>query len=277
MEFAGGRGRPSLTLGVVLVAHVLLLLGLLRLTLLHLDAPIEDAASILLLEPADFAPHQRAAPEPEPGPAPAAAAPATASPPAAATSASNADRTAPSGEASTHSGGVTAPGWFDWFRVGESVARDRVARAAAATRPARPPFLKTPEGPRSTIFDSGKRRRAGTSEKLADGESIFWINENCYVTTDSDSITQRELHEAHKGMTRCMIPLGKRQPRGDLFDELPNHKRARRPSDATLPDARGGTGPGGVPEPIPDPPADTELEILVGGSADPGHRVKGQP
>jgi hypothetical protein len=175
---------------VVLVAHVLLLLGLLRLTLLHLDAPIEDAASILLLEPADFAPHQRAAPEPEPGPAPAAAAPATASPPAAATSASDADRTAPSGDSSTHSGGVTAPGWFDWFRVGESVARDRVARAAAATRPARPPFLKTPEGPRSTI------------------------NENCYVTTDSDSITQRELHEAHKGMTRCMIPLGKRQARG---------------------------------------------------------------
>lgn len=249
---------------VVLAAHALLLYGLLRITVLReSDTPDVDTA-IQLLDAADF-PAPEAAPvaipesrEPRP-PAPLL----PTQPPAATATAGGADAL----PGSTTATGAAPRGPVDWYRIGETVARERVERAAAAARPVRAPFRKAQEGPRSTIFDSGKRRRTGTSEKLADGESIFWINENCYVTTDSDSLLQKDLHDAHRGMTRCVVRLGKRKARGDLFDNLPNHKRSGRPADPTLPDARGGTGPGGVPEPIPEPVPNAELEIIEPGSA----------
>lgn len=250
----------------VLAAHLALLYGLLRITVLRDAAPADQDTAILLLDASDFAPDEPLRPAESMPPDATAPAPARPLRDAAAV-----PDTPPSDAAAGVMSGNAAPGnagrgTVDWYRVGEAVARDRVARAAAAARPARPPFRKAQEGPRDTIFDSGKRRRTGTSEKLADGESIFWINENCYVTTDSDSLLQKDLHDMHRGMTRCVLRLGKREARGDLFDKLPNHERKPWPGDPTLPDSRGGTGPGGVPEPIPEPEPNAELEIIEPGS-----------
>ncbi|MCU0759242.1 MAG: hypothetical protein MUF07_08625 [Steroidobacteraceae bacterium] len=248
-HLVGRRGRSPLAAVVVAGVHALLLLGLLRATLVR-DATVPEAPAVFLLledravrEP-DLQPEpdagtrreapQRAAQDPVPRPAPDAAA-----------------GPAPTPAAGAPVGSTAARGWTDWFALGEKVARERAARDAAAARPAPAPFRAAPEGPRAPNVFADRRRRTGTSEKRADGESIFWINENCYVSTESTSLTQRELHDARRDAVQCVMRLGKREARGDLFDELPNHRREGRPDDPTLPDGRGGTGPGGSPEPLP--------------------------
>jgi len=63
----------------------------------------------------------------------------------------------------------------------------------------------------------------GRVVRNADGERIYWINENCYVSLGSDSIALRDIHAANRNVTFCRIPLGKREARGDLFERMPNH------------------------------------------------------
>lgn len=267
MDPVARRGRSPVVILVVLVAHLALVVALLRVVGVRLPAPLEEFASVWLLDADELRP---AMTEPEPGSVePTASSPSPLVPPTASDAAA---RRPDSGGAAGEVARGATPGelrppsrdasaattrGIDWFRVGEKVARDTVARAAEAARPARAPFRSAPDkAPTNSIFDPG-RRRTGTSEKTADGESIFWINENCYVTTGSDSLLQKDLHDMHRGMTRCMVPLGKRKARGDLLDHLPNHERKGRPHDPTLPDSRGGTGPGGMPEPLP-PAADED-------------------
>jgi hypothetical protein len=251
------RGRSPLAAVVVVGAHALLLLGLLRESLVR-DATLPETPAVFLLV------EDRALREPEPPPEPGTtegtprdASQRRAQEPVARTSPDAATATAPAPAAGAPAGSTAPRGWTDWFAIGEKVARERVARDAAAARPAPAPFRAAPDGPRAPSVFADRRRRTGTSEKRADGESIFWINENCYVSAESASLTQRELHDARRDAVQCVMRLGKREARGDLFDELPNHRREGRPDDPTLPDGRGGTGPGGSPEPLPQEPERT--------------------
>lgn len=259
MDLVDRRGRSPLTVVVVVGAHALLVIGLLRATVVRSPDVPEIPPVILFLE--DSAALERsidvARETPERAAAPLLASPTqdVATPPEAR---SDALRTPPAPGASpgpgAAQGGSTTRGWTDWFAIGERVARERAAREAAAARPVPAPFRAAPDKPRSPSVFAERRGRAGTSEKRADGESIFWINENCYVSTESDSLTQRELHDARRDAVQCVMRLGKREARGDLFDELPNHSREKPPDDPTLPDSRGGTGPGGSPDPLPPDP-----------------------
>jgi hypothetical protein len=55
----------------------------------------------------------------------------------------------------------------------------------------------------------------------AEGELIHWFNNRCYsiVTT---------INLLHRGMVRCVQPLGRGKARGDLFDHM---KDADRPGE----------------------------------------------
>ena len=118
----------------------------------------------------------------------------------------------------------------DWYSSGEAAARDFAARL---DRPATRPLDRRPTRPKpaaertpKSVFDDEKSR-VGRITQNADGETIYWLTPNCYVTLGSDSIALRDAHAMHEGMTFCRIPLGKREARGDLFEEMPTQRGSR--------------------------------------------------
>ena len=62
--------------------------------------------------------------------------------------------------------------------------------------------------------------RVGKTVTTDRGETIVWVSDHCYVSISSRSLTQKEIHEARKGVPTCVIPIGKREPRDDLFDAI---------------------------------------------------------
>ncbi len=119
---------------------------------------------------------------------------------------------------------------FDWYATGESVARESAARAELPPkgpldrRPYRPavPATRIPK----SVFDEDASR-VGRTTRNADGETLYWVSPNCYISLGSDSIALRDVHALHRGMTFCRIPLGKRKARGDLFDDMPTQRGSR--------------------------------------------------
>ena len=102
---------------------------------------------------------------------------------------------------------------IDWYTQLEAAA----AVVAARSRPSR----DAKEGQRSGGIFSAGPTRAGTSEMNAEGELIRWFNDRCYsiITT---------INLLHRGMIRCVQPLGRGKARGDLFDHM---KDAETPGD----------------------------------------------
>lgn len=63
----------------------------------------------------------------------------------------------------------------------------------------------------SVFKDHGTKK--GRIEKTGDGEVIRWTSEHCYQTLITPNIL-------HRAMTRCVLPLGKKGARGDLFRHM---------------------------------------------------------
>jgi hypothetical protein len=55
--------------------------------------------------------------------------------------------------------------------------------------------------------------KTGLIETNADGETIRWMNNSCYTTLTTDN-------PLHRGMLRCVMRLGQRQARADLFADM---------------------------------------------------------
>jgi len=62
--------------------------------------------------------------------------------------------------------------------------------------------------------------RVGTTVTTPEGETILWVSDYCYISLSSTSLTMQDFHAARQGMRRCIIPVGEREPRGDLFEHL---------------------------------------------------------
>lgn len=69
--------------------------------------------------------------------------------------------------------------------------------------------------------------RVGQTVRNSDGATVRWISPNCYISLGSDCIALRAVHDMHKGMTICVISLGKRKARGDLFKDMPTQRGSR--------------------------------------------------
>jgi hypothetical protein len=82
-----------------------------------------------------------------------------------------------------------------------------------------------PEGP-PPVFEQ-PLPRVGTTVTTPEGETILWVSDYCYISLSSTSLTMKDFHEARQGVRTCIIAIGERQPRGDLFDHLkrPPHKQ----------------------------------------------------
>jgi hypothetical protein len=107
-----------------------------------------------------------------------------------------------------------------------ATARD-VAREMT-TAPAHQRFGETPKAPQErpkdayppSIFDQDLPR-VGTTVTTDQGETIIWVSDYCYVSISSRSLTQKEIHDARKGVPTCVLAqVGKKKPRDDLFDAL---------------------------------------------------------
>ena len=189
------------------VLHVAAILWLLA---LRFDLPEKLAGDLELLWPA--------LPEPEPAapPVPPPADPAP--PPAAAVS------PAPVESAPTRSPFLEHPpdteGW-------SNIAKDE-ARRLTAPYPY-PRFGEFPKGPEEkpselyppSIFDK-PLPRVGQTVTTAEGETIIWVSDYCYVSVQSRSLTQKEIHAGRNGVRTCVLAEfgGKKQARGDLFNEI---------------------------------------------------------
>lgn len=109
--------------------------------------------------------------------------------------------------------------------VNGSTARSRVHRARASratgTASRRVPSRSAKAiGARVTVFkDYGTKK--GRIEKAGDGEVIRWTSDHCYQILVTPNVL-------HRGMTRCVAPLDKKGPRGDLFKHM---KEAPPPPD----------------------------------------------
>jgi hypothetical protein len=111
----------------------------------------------------------------------------------------------------------------DWSSTAREVAK------GMTTEPTYQRFGETPKGPQErpkddyppSIFDEDLPR-VGTTVTTAEGETIIWVSDYCYVSISSRSLTQKETHDARKGVRMCVLAQfgGKKKPRDDLFDSI---------------------------------------------------------
>jgi hypothetical protein len=121
----------------------------------------------------------------------------------------------------------------DWDGTARAVARavgGGVERRRFGPEPEKePPQLKSKRPPLS-VFER-PLPRVGTTVTTPEGETILWVSDNCYISLESMSLTMQDFHKARQGVRRCQYGVGKKKPRGDLFDPV------KRPSKS-LPEPR---------------------------------------
>ena len=206
LPFESTSSRAT-SLAATLALHVAAILWLLA---LRFDLPERLAGDFELLWPAMPVPESVAVPPlPMPAPAPAAAAPPNPAP-----------ITIAPRQALFLEHPPDAEGW-------SNIARDE-ARRLTAPYPY-PRFGEFPRGPEKkpselyppSIFDKALPR-VGQTVTTADGETIIWVSDYCYVSVQSRSLTQKEIHAGRNGVRTCVLAEfgGKKDVRGDLFNEI---------------------------------------------------------
>jgi len=118
---------------------------------------------------------------------------------------------------------VTTAATPDW----SGTARD-VARGVTAA-PSYEPFGETPKGPAERPKEQYPPSiwpkplpRVGKTVVTPDGETIIWVSDYCYVSISSRSLTQKDVHDARKGVRMCVLAEfgGEKKARDDLFDSI---------------------------------------------------------
>ena len=118
---------------------------------------------------------------------------------------------------------VTTAAPPDWSGTARDVAKGMTAA------PGYQPFGETPKGP----AERPKERhppsiwpkplpRVGKTVVTPEGETIIWVSDYCYVSISSRSLTQKDLHDARKGVRMCVLAQfgDKKKARDDLFDSI---------------------------------------------------------
>jgi hypothetical protein len=106
---------------------------------------------------------------------------------------------------------------IDWAREAHSVAAD----AAAAIARSHP----EPEPPPTSVFPEKFSHHAGEQFRTDDGRWMVFVNDNCYQVS-APFLSPNALENGMGLETHC---IGKsKEPRGDLFDQLPAYAKYHR-------------------------------------------------
>ena len=112
---------------------------------------------------------------------------------------------------------------YDWFGDARAVARELGGGPGRRTFGPAPgeserKLKSRPDGP-PPLFEQ-PLPKVGTTVTTPEGETILWVSDYCYISLSSTSLTMQDFHKARQGVRRCILRVGKREPRGDLFDHL---------------------------------------------------------
>jgi len=114
------------------------------------------------------------------------------------------------------------PDWYaDARAVAGTVGQEPSYRKFGET-PKAPPGRPKEEYPPS-IYEK-PLERVGKAYRTPEGEQILWVSDHCFISLGTQSLTMADFHKARNGVRRCNIGLGRREPRGDLFDHLKRKK-----------------------------------------------------
>lgn len=108
----------------------------------------------------------------------------------------------------------------DWYGDARAVVRELSRGSEQRTFGSAPSESERPEPkPPPSVFKQ-PLPRVGTTVTTPEGETILWVSDYCYISLGSTSLTMQDLHQARRGVRQCIIPVGRREPRGDLFEHL---------------------------------------------------------
>jgi len=128
---------------------------------------------------------------------------------------------------------TAAPAHVNWALQG-AISASAAASAASTARyrsmgprkaepqpePSDPPLFEEPE------------RRAGQVDGDMHGDPIVWVNEHCYQELEKPVPTARDVTRLPKQniqLPTCVAPVGKSEPRGDLFDHIRKQREKNLP------------------------------------------------
>lgn len=118
---------------------------------------------------------------------------------------------------------VTTAAPPDWSGTARDVAKGMTAA------PGYQPFGETPKGPPERPREQYPPSiwpkplpRVGKTVVTPEGETIIWVSDYCYVSISSRSLTQKDVHDARKGVRMCVLAQfgGEKKARDDLFDSI---------------------------------------------------------
>jgi hypothetical protein len=110
----------------------------------------------------------------------------------------------------------------DWEGTAREVARGvggGVEQRRFGPEPEDEPRQLRSKRPPPSIFER-PLPRVGTTVTSPEGETVLWVSDNCYIPIASMSLTMQDFHKARQGVRRCQYGVGKKKPRGDLFDPI---------------------------------------------------------
>ncbi|WP_129776889.1 hypothetical protein [Peristeroidobacter soli] len=117
-------------------------------------------------------------------------------------------------EAAAPSGSAMAPP--DWKQSGTDAAADAASRNYRALGPrAEAPKIKIPRSP----FKPPPKHKRGELGEDALENPVLWLSENCYIRFENRKLPLDDPFRTTP-MTLCTFPVGKLEPKGDLFEHL---------------------------------------------------------
>lgn len=112
------------------------------------------------------------------------------------------------------SGSAMAPP--DWKQSGADAAADAASKTYRPLGPrAEEPKIKAPRSP----FKPPPKHKAGEVGEDALENPVVWLSENCYLRFENRKLPLDDPFRSIP-MTLCVFPVGKLEPKGDLFEHL---------------------------------------------------------
>lgn len=125
------------------------------------------------------------------------------------------------------------PAHANWSLQGILSARATASTASSDRYRSLGPREAEPEhqSPDPALFETPERR-AGSVDNDVHGDPIVWVNEYCYQELEKPVPTARDVTRQPKKTIeppKCVFPVGKPEPRGDLFAHIRKQREKNLP------------------------------------------------